>query len=74
MPVLLSEEEAPAGIFEKVAKDPSLNSDSTASDHESQKNEHDPGNPAQKDLQSKGPAIPSNGEGKQSKRLLARTK
>lgn len=63
MPVLLAEEEAPAGIFEKVAKDPSSKSDSAASGHESHENEHAPGNPAQKDLQSKGPAIPSDGEG-----------
>lgn len=63
MPVLLAEEEAPAGIFEKVAKDPSSKSDSAASEHESHENEHTPGNPAQKDLLSKGPAIPSDGEG-----------
>lgn len=63
MPVLLSEEEAPAGIFEKVAKDPSSKSDSNASEHERHENEHVPGNPAQKVLQSKGPVIPSDGEG-----------
>lgn len=63
MPVALSEEEAPAGIFEKVAKDPSSKSDSTASEHQSHENEHSPGNPSQKDLQSKGPAIPSDGQG-----------
>lgn len=33
MPVHPSEEEAPSGIFEKVAKDPSSTSESTASEH-----------------------------------------
>ena len=33
MPVHPSEEEAPSGIFEKVAKDPSSTTESTASDH-----------------------------------------
>ena len=33
MPVHPSEEEAPSGIFEKIAKDPSSASESTASDH-----------------------------------------
>lgn len=65
MPVLLSEDDAPGGIFEKVAKDPSSKSNSTASEHERHENEHTPGNHAQKILQSKGtgPAIPSDGEG-----------
>lgn len=33
MPVHPSEEEAPSGIYEKVAKDPSSTSESTASEH-----------------------------------------
>lgn len=68
MPVLLSEEDASAGIFENVAKYPSSNSESTASQHERHENEHTFGNDAQKILQQSkggtGPAIPpSDGEG-----------
>jgi hypothetical protein len=59
MPHLPSEENAPGGIFEKIAKDPSSKSDSTASDHEVHKNEHDPITP--QEFISKGPAI-SDGE------------
>ena len=33
MPVHPSEEEAPSGIYEKIAKDPSSATESTASDH-----------------------------------------
>lgn len=58
MPVHPSEEEAPSGIFEKVAKDPSSLSESTASDHEAHENEHTPQKASTQDLQSKGPAIP----------------
>jgi hypothetical protein len=59
MPHLPSEENAPGGIFETIAKDPSSKSDSTASDHEVHKNEHDPISP--QEFISKGPAI-SDGE------------
>lgn len=62
MPVHPSEEDAPSGIFEKVAKDPSSNSESTASSHKAHENEHTPGKPAAQDLQSKGPAIPAGGQ------------
>ncbi|MCJ1459508.1 hypothetical protein MMC28_009887 [Mycoblastus sanguinarius] len=58
MPVLPSEEEAPSGITEKVAKDPSSTTESTASEHENHDNEHTPGKASAQDLQSKGPAIP----------------
>ncbi|KAF6239505.1 hypothetical protein HO173_002049 [Letharia columbiana] len=60
MPVHPSEEEAPSGIFEKIAKDPSSASESTASDHEHHENEHTPGKASAQDHQSKGPAIPMN--------------
>ncbi|MCJ1264881.1 hypothetical protein MMC22_004756 [Lobaria immixta] len=58
MPVHPSEEEAPSGIFEKVAKDPSSNTESTASDHEHHENEHTPGKASAQDFQSPGPVIP----------------
>lgn len=61
MPVHPSEEEAPMGITEKVAKDPSSATESTASDHEGHENEHTPhqsGKASAQDLQSKGPQIP----------------
>ncbi|KAL6721857.1 hypothetical protein ACLMJK_000962 [Lecanora helva] len=61
MPVHPSEEEAPSGIYEKVAKDPSSASESTASDHEHHANEHSPHQSAKasaQDFQSKGPQIP----------------
>ena len=63
MPVHPSEEEAPEGITEKVAKDPSSATESTASDHEHHHNEHDPESGAKasaQDFQSKGPQIPMN--------------
>ncbi|KAL2042648.1 hypothetical protein N7G274_004407 [Stereocaulon virgatum] len=60
MPVMPSEEEAPMGITEKVAKDPSSATDSTASDHEHHENEHTPGKASAQDFQSKGPQIPMN--------------
>ena len=56
MPHLPSEENAPEGIYEKVAKDPSSKTESTASKHEGHQNEHDPIGP--QDLINKGPAIP----------------
>lgn len=65
MPVHPSEEEAPEGLTEKVAKDPSSNTDSTASTHEHHHNEHTPGDIKAKasDFQSKGPQIPTNMSG-----------
>ncbi|KAL2056452.1 hypothetical protein ABVK25_003476 [Lepraria finkii] len=60
MPVLPSEEEAPLGITEKVAKDPSSATESTASEHEVHGNEHTPGKASTEDHQSKGPQIPIN--------------
>ena len=61
MPVHPSEEEAPTGLTEKVAKDPSSATDSTASDHEAHHNEHAPGHQQKasaQDFVSKGPQIP----------------
>ncbi|MCJ1233060.1 hypothetical protein MMC14_001014 [Varicellaria rhodocarpa] len=58
MPVHPSEENAPEGIYEKIAKDPSSATESTASNHSSHDNEHTPGKASIQDLQSKGPAIP----------------
>ncbi|KAL8826091.1 MAG: hypothetical protein Q9191_004008 [Dirinaria sp. TL-2023a] len=61
MPVHPSEEEAPTGLTEKVAKDPSSSTESTASDHEAHHNEHDPHHTMKasaQDFQSKGPQIP----------------
>lgn len=66
MPVHPSEEEAPGGIYEKVAKDPSSTTESTASDHENHANEHAPeasAKAAAEDFQSKGPQIPMNMNG-----------
>ena len=65
MPVHPSEENAPEGLTEKVAKDPSSNTESTASTHEHHHNEHTPGDiKAQaSDFQSKGPQIPTNMDG-----------
>ena len=63
MPVLPSEEEAPLGITEKVAKDPSSATESTASEHEVHGNEHTPGKASAEDHQSKGPQIPINMSG-----------
>ncbi|MCJ1336664.1 hypothetical protein MMC09_001942 [Bachmanniomyces sp. S44760] len=56
MPVHPSEEVAPEGITEKVAKDPSSITSSTASAHPEHGNEH--GQAREQDFQSKGPAIP----------------
>ncbi|MCJ1310316.1 hypothetical protein MMC25_003978 [Agyrium rufum] len=58
MPVHPSEEEAPTGIYEKIAKDPSSTTESTASSHEDHHNEHTPGLATINDLSKKGPAIP----------------
>lgn len=60
MPVHPSEEEAPSGIYEKIAKDPSSTTESTASDHEHHENEHTPGKASAQDHLSKGPTIPMN--------------
>ncbi|KAL8697472.1 MAG: hypothetical protein Q9201_007116 [Fulgogasparrea decipioides] len=63
MPVHPSEEEAPTGITEKIAKEPSSTTPSTASDHEEHHNEHAPdasGKASAQDFQSKGPQIPMN--------------
>ncbi|MCJ1314927.1 hypothetical protein MMC15_000241 [Xylographa vitiligo] len=60
MPVHPSEENAPEGITEMVAKEPSSNTESTASDHGMHKdaNEHQNGKASAQDFQSKGPVIP----------------
>lgn len=71
MPVHPSEEEAPSGIYEKIAKDPSSTTESTASEHEEHHNEHTPGKPSAQYMQSKGPQIPMNMSGT-SDRLLRR--
>ncbi len=66
MPVHPSEEEAPTGLTEKIAKDPSSTTESTASDHESHQNEHTPGDSLKasaQDFQSKGPQIPLSMDG-----------
>lgn len=63
MPVLPSEENAPSSITEKIAKEPSSNTDFTASEHEHHRNEHTPGKASAQDFQSKGPAIPTNMSG-----------
>ena len=70
MPVHPSEEEAPAGLTEKVAKDPSSTTESTASEHEGHVNEHNPlahtreeGKARISDLSNKGPQIPMKKDG-----------
>lgn len=66
MPHHPSEEEAPEGIFEKIAKDPSSSTESTASDHEDHHNEHNPGATTKAslhDIQTKGPQIPMSMDG-----------
>ena len=66
MPVHPAEEEAPSGLTEKVAKDPSSATESTASSHEHHHNEHNPGSEMKasaQDFQSKGPQIPMNMDG-----------
>ncbi|KAL9581198.1 MAG: hypothetical protein Q9212_004044 [Teloschistes hypoglaucus] len=63
MPHHPSEEEAPEGIYEKVAKNPSSVTETTASDHEGHHNEHAPdasSKASAQDFQSKGPQIPMN--------------
>lgn len=72
MPVHPSEEEAPMGLTEKVAKDPSSATETTASDHPGHANEHTPsagggsgGGATAKatDFMSKGPQIPKSMDG-----------
>ena len=65
MPVHPSEEDAPEGLTEKIAKDPSANTESTASTHEHHENEHTPEDAKAQasDFQSKGPQIPTNMSG-----------
>ena len=61
MPHHPSEEEAPGGIYEKVARDPLSTTESTASEHGVHHNEHAPEAGAKastQDMQSKGPQIP----------------
>ena len=64
MPVHPSEEEAPSGIFDQIAKDPSSATDSTASDHPRHQGDNSEGaKAAPRDFQSKGPAIPMSTDG-----------
>ncbi|KAI9823447.1 MAG: hypothetical protein M1832_002458 [Thelocarpon impressellum] len=59
MPVHPSEEVADGNITEKVAKNPSSNTGSTASDHPGHKGDHSAGKASAKDFQATpGPAIP----------------
>lgn len=62
MPVLPSEEEAPSGIYDQVAKNPSSNTESTASEHKLHQTEENQA--SAKDFISKGPVIPANSDGK----------
>jgi len=62
MPVHPAEENAPSGITEKLAKDPSSKTESTASEHAGHANEHNPlgadsGKATQQDFVGKGPQI-----------------
>lgn len=75
MPVHPSEEDAPSGLTEKIAKDPSSTTESTASDHESHQNEHTPGDSLKasaQDFQSKGPQIPLSMDGTSFWRIASR--
>ena len=65
MPVHPSEENAPDDLTEKIAKEPSTKTDSTASTHEHHQNEHTQGDATAQasDFQSKGPQIPINMDG-----------
>ena len=65
MPVHPSEEEAPPGIFDQIAKDPASATQSTASDHPlHQGDKAESGKATAQDFQSKGPAMPQNMNGK----------
>lgn len=59
MPHLPSEEEAETGITEKVAKNPSSQTESTASHHDMHDNEHGTAKAKAQDFTSKGPQIPT---------------
>ncbi|KAL9625651.1 MAG: hypothetical protein Q9160_000364 [Pyrenula sp. 1 TL-2023] len=61
MPHLPSEEETGTGITEKVAKNPSSQTESTASDHDLHDNEHGTAKvkATAQDHASKGPQIPT---------------
>ena len=68
MPVHPSEEEAPTGLTEKVAKNPSSATESTASDHPNHHNEHNLGGEEKakastQDFVNKGPQIPVTADG-----------
>lgn len=65
MPVHPSEETAPSGIFDKVAKE---SSDSTASDHPIHKENEGPVKGTAEDHKSKGPAIPDSRSSEQQGR------
>lgn len=72
MPVHPSEEQAPSGIFDQIAKDPTSATGSTASDHPlHQGDDAGSGKATAQDFQSKGPAIPQsmNGKWQRAKRL-----
>lgn len=64
MPVHPSEEQAPSGIYDQIAKDPTSATDSTASDHPlHQGDKAENGKATAQDFQSKGPAIPQSMNG-----------
>ena len=67
MPVHPSEEDTTTGLTEKVAKDPSSATESTASDHVGHVNEHNPGGEklqaSTQDFVNKGPQIPLTKDG-----------
>lgn len=72
MPVHPSEEEAPTGLTEAVAKNPSSTTESTASDHADHQTEHTPGDGVKataQDFQSKGPQIPTSMDGRKPPQL-----
>lgn len=60
MPVLPQEEEAQGGITEMIAKNPSSNTDSTASDHPAHKEDESVKAQAKHFQATPGPAIPQN--------------
>ena len=64
MPVLPGEDTAEGGITEKVAKNPSSQTESTASGHAGHDNEHGTVKASMQDIQSKGPQIPQTDKGK----------
>lgn len=65
MPVHPSEEQAPSGIYDQIAKDPTTATDSTASDHPLHQGDNAGNSKATaQDFQSKGPAIPQSMNGK----------